>query len=171
MNVPTGDAIFILVRAFVLSLLPLDAKHVIQGQGNLTSMPKGPCVVITPAGQKRLSTNVPANIPLNSTRAVKMSTEYKLQVDCYGPDSSDYATTLTAMWRDPYGCDALAPNAAPLISTDPIQMPLINGEQNYEQRWTFTVMLQFNPVVSVQQQYAEALKANLINVDVVYPPV
>lgn len=168
MITPTQDVLFIAFRAFILSLLP--GVSVIQGLGNGSPMPAGEFICITPGAQRRLSTNHTIDDSPGLARAVLQPTEYTIQVDCYGPNASDYATTLSAMWRDPYGCDAMAPDAAPFYSTDPTQAPLINGEENYEQRWTFSALLQFNPVVSVPQQYADSLVLDLVSVDAEFPP-
>lgn len=168
MITPTQDALFVSVRTFILSLLP--SLEVIQGLGNNTPMPAGEFICLTASAQRRLSTNVTTDDAPGLARKIMQPTEYSIQVDCYGPNSSDYATTLSAAWRDPYGCDALVTVGAPLYSTDPIQVPLINGEQNYEQRWTFTALLQFNPILTLPQQYADVLDIELVSVDVQFPP-
>lgn len=170
MIAPSTEQLFVLVQSFIMSLLPLDIDHVIRGLDDDVPMPIGDFVLMSEGKIERLSTNIDYNDSATQVRSVMMPTEYSMQIDCYGPNSGDYATILTAMWRDQYGCDALAPDAAPLYSTSPIQMPLTNAEKNYEKRFTLTLLLQFNPVVSAQQQSANALKANLIDVDVVFPP-
>lgn len=168
MITPTQDVLFIALRAFIMALLP--NVPVIQGLGNGSPMPLGEFICITPGAQRRLATNHDLGTLDGGTRRVRQPTEYTVQIDCYGPNASDYATTLSVMWRDPYGCEAMAPDAAPLYSTDPVQAPLINGEENYEQRWTFSALLQFNPVVSAPQQYADSLVLDLVSVDAEFPP-
>lgn len=170
MNTPIAQDLFVKMQAFVMGLLPLDIDHVIQGLGNGVPMPDGPFVCMTATSQRRLSTNIEELDALTDSRSVMMPTEYAIQIDCYGPASSDYATTLSAMWRDPYGCTAMEPTADPLYSTDPMQAPLINGEENYEQRWTFSALLQFNPIVTVAQQFADTLELEVVSVDAEFPP-
>lgn len=169
MNTPSADALFIPLQAFAMTLLGLDIDHVIQGLGNDVPQPDGAHVVMTATRQDRLSTNHEAYDGANA-RTATMPTQYSIQIDCYGPQASDMATTLAAMWRDPYGCDAMAPDAAPLYASDPVQVPLINSEQNYEKRFTFSALLQFNPSVTVPQQYADALSLELVSVDATFPP-
>lgn len=169
MNTPSADTLFVTLQAFVMSLLPLDIDHVVQGLDNGVPQPDGPHVVMTATRQDRLSTNHESYDGVG-TRTATMPTQYSIQVDCYGPEASDMATTLVMMWRDPYGCDAMAPDAAPLYSSDPVQVPLINAEQNYEKRFTFTALLQFNPSVTVPQQYADDLVLELVSVDATFPP-
>lgn len=169
MITPTQDPLFIAVKAFIMSLLPLDTDHVVQGLGNGVPMPDGAFICLTATALKRLSTNH-ANYSVDLQRSVTMPTEFSIQFDCYGPNAGDYANELVAMWRDEYACNILAPVAAPLYSSDPIQAPLVNGEENYEQRFTFTALLQFNPVITVPQQSATALAVELVSVDAEFPP-
>lgn len=165
---PVSQKLFELLRAFVMSLIP--GVEVVQGLDNDVPMPKGEFILLTATMQKRLATNVSILDPVLSTRTVRMDTEYSIQVDCYGPNASDHATALAAMWRDPYACDMLAPDAAPLYATDPMQAPLVNGEADYEYRWLFTALIQFNPIITVPQQYADKLELELVSVDVEFPP-
>lgn len=164
---PTTDALAIALRTFIMNVVP--GVEVVQGLGNLVPMPTDPFIAFTPTALRRLSTNH-TNYATDLQRAVTMPTEYSVQVDCYGPQAGDWATALTALWRDPYGCEVMAPNGQPLYSTDPMQMPLVNGEEAYEQRYTLTMLLQFNPLVTLDQQSALALDAELISVDAEYPP-
>lgn len=164
---PTTDTLAIALRSFILGVVP--GVEVVQGLGNGVPMPPDSFIAFTPTLLRRLSTNH-ASYAIDMSRAVTMPTEYSVQVDCYGPLSGDWATALTAMWRDQYGVEAMKPSAAPLHSSDPMNMPLVNGEENYEARYTFTAVLQFNPLVTLSQQSALALAAELISVDAEYPP-
>lgn len=160
MNIPLAETLFVQLQAFVMGLLSLDMDHVIQGLGNGATMPSGDFVCMTATTQRRLATNSDTYDIENDARTVLTPTEYSIQVDCYGPSSSDMASTLRMMWRDEYGCDVMSPSA-PLYASDPVQVPLVNAEKNYEQRWTFIVLLQFNPTVTVLQQYATALNVEI----------
>lgn len=165
---PVSDDLFVVVRAFLLSLFP-SGVEVVQGLQNGVPMPAGPFICMTAKEQTRLATNHTVQL-VTQERAVKMPTQYSIQLDCYGPNSSDQATTIKALWRDFYGCDMLASVGAPLYASEPVQMPLVNGEQQYEQRWMTIALLQFNPVVTVPQQSAIALAVELVSVDVEFPP-
>ncbi len=161
---PTNDALFIALREFILSIVA--GVEVVQGLGNGVAMPEGPFVCLTASGQRRLATNESTYDGLTEERSVKQSTEYSIQVDCYGPESGNHATAITMMLRDAYACDMLAPHGCqPLYSSDPTQSALVNGEENYEQRWMLTAVLQFNPVITVVQQFADALDVGFVNAD------
>jgi len=141
----------------------------VQGLQNGVPMPLGPFICMTATEQVRLATNH-SDYSVDLQRQVKIPTRYSIQLDCYGPDSSDMATTIKAFWRDPFGCDALASIGAPLYADEPIQMPIVNGEENYEQRWKVTALLQFNPVLTVPQQSATALAVDFVSVNAEFPP-
>lgn len=170
MITPNSDSAFIAVQAMLLAAFPdLDINHVIQGLGNDVPQPLGEHIVMTATAQAALSTNH-SLYDVDLQRGVRTPTRYNIQLDCYGPTSSDRATQIVMLWRDQYGVEALAPNAAPLYCTDPTQIPLVNGEENYEQRWSLTALLQFNPVVTVPQQSATSLVVDIVSVDAEFPP-
>lgn len=101
------------------------------------------------------------------------ATRVTVQVDAYGPASADYAQILTTTFRDSFAVDQFALSGfdvAPLYADDANQIPLIDGESQYESRWTIKCVLQCNPVVSFPLQFADALQVELIDVDAKYPP-
>jgi len=49
-------------------------------------------------------------------------------------------------------------------------MTLINGEQQFEQRWRVEASMQYNPVVTMAQGSATALNVGLVSTDAAYPP-
>jgi hypothetical protein len=167
---PTQQDVFTALRAFILGLITCE---VVQGLGNGVPMPLGQFIAITALFQNRLSTNVDTyNDPVTvlGTKKSQQAVKYTIQIDCYGPLSGDWAAILSTMLRDEYACIALAPNVQPLSADDPKMMPLIDGEFQYEQRWMVTAELQYNPVTSVSQDFAAALKVGLVNIDATYKP-
>ena len=170
---PVQDDVYTAVKAFVVAVLGLGNAFVIKGYPNRTAMPLGPFVAMTMIGSHRLRTNVDTWDTTNPTPTVQsyeMGTEVMLQLDVYGPSAGDWAHELVALWRDDYGCQALAPSCQPLYSDDPRRMPLVDGEDQYEDRWTITARLQYNPTVTLSQQFADAATVTLIEVDEAYPP-
>jgi hypothetical protein len=100
-------------------------------------------------------------------------TQAAIQFDVHGPASADNAQIIVTLFRSPFAWDffqASGCDIAPLHADDAKQMPFINGEQQYEDRWVITANLQVNPVVSTPQQYTSQLKIGLVNVDAAYPP-
>lgn len=154
---PIQSDIFTSLRAFIQSLI---TTEVIQGLGNGTPMPLGSFICMTAINQSRLATNIDFYNdlkPLIGTKSIQQQTKYTIQIDCYGPLSSDWANTLSAVFRDEYACIALAPNIQPLYSDDPVMSPLIDGEQQYEQRWIVNAALQYNPVILTPMQFADVI--------------
>jgi hypothetical protein len=149
--------------ALVAAQLGLASGQVVQGYPNRVSMPVGPFVLMTATLKKRLRTNVdnyagtvsapPAPGPVTAEQGMQVD----VQLDCYGPQSSDWADILTTLLRDNVGCLALAPKCQPLYADDPIRSPLIDAEAQYEDRWIVTARIQYNAVVTTAQTYATAL--------------
>lgn len=170
---PVQDDIYTAVKAFLLGILPLDNAHIVKGLGNRTATPDGPFVVMTAILNHRLRTNQDTWDETTEDPTLierEQGVQITMQLDVYGPDSFDWASIVTTLWRDDYGCQALSPNCQPLYSDDPRQVQLVDGEQQYEQRWLISAYLQYNPIVSTAQDFAAELTATLIDVDVEYPP-
>lgn len=161
---------------FIVAQLGLSSGQVVQGYPNRVAMPVGPFVLMTAMTKKRLRTNVdtyesttdpaPAPGPVTAEQAQQVD----IQLDVYGPDSSDWADILTTLLRDNVGCEALAPKCQPLYADDPIRAPLTNAELEYEDKWIVTARIQYNAIVTTAQEYATVIgPVNLIDVDVEFP--
>jgi len=170
----TQQDVYAALGAFVVSVVPAGVA-VIQLPVDRAAMPPPVpgFVGMTANLQTRIMTNLdrwnpadPAPVAINIEQAIKLT----VKLDCYGPAAADWAVMLSTVLRDEYGVDALAPTLAPLYTEMPRFMPLTNAEEQYEQRWIVEAQLQYNPVVSTPMQFANAASADLINVDVSYPP-
>lgn len=159
---------FIAVRAFLLSVLPTGVE-VIQAQDNGVPMPLGPFVAMNATRLTRLSTNYDAWT--DTTRATVTDSQLVMQLDFYGPDSGAQATIAQTMFRDATAADAFPANIRPLSADDPVQLPLINAEGQFEQRWKLEALLQIKPAVTLDQQSALEAAIGIKSVDVEYQPV
>jgi hypothetical protein len=172
---PLSQTVYAALVSFIQSVLGVDYV-VVQGLGNRASMPPPVpgFVAITETLRQRLRTNEHSGwfgVADPTTIAIEEGVKLTIQVDVYGPTSDDQAQMLSTLFRDEYGCEQLAPTCQPLDADDPVMIPLIDSEDQYEQRWTLTALLQYNPVTTITQQYANVLgPADLINVDERYPP-
>jgi hypothetical protein len=169
----TETQVLTVLRSFILSLVSLDGDHVIRGLQNRVAMPAGDFIEITASLSSPLSTNVQTYAPDNSGSLNKRSTQLSVQIDCYGVSAMDNANMLSMMLRSDYACQKFAESGLdmqPLYANDAHQMPFVTGEEQYMERWVFDAVLQFNPVVTVPQDFADSLEVGLIDVDVVYPP-
>lgn len=161
------------LRSFILSLVSLDGDHVIRGLQNRVATPAGDFIEITASLSGPLSTNVQTYAPDNSASLNKRSTQLSVQIDCYGASALNNANMLSMMLRSDYACQKFAASGLdmqPLYANDAHQLPFVTGEEQYQERWVFDVVLQINPVVSAPQDFADSLEIGLIDVDVVYPP-
>lgn len=171
---PTLDDVFTKLGTFIESVVPAGVP-VIQLPENRVSMPApAPGFVgMRATTQTRLMTNLDRWNPdaVNPVAIeIEQAVRLTVQLDCYGAASGDWAIILSTVLRDEYACEGLSPILAPLYCNDPMFAPLIDGEEQYERRWIVGSIMQYNPVVSTPMQFADAAEADLINVDVSYPP-
>lgn len=170
----TESSVFKALRFFVLDVLADVAPgDVVQGQQNRVPMPKGPnFVILSNVNRGQLSTTVrsyapsPDPAPATGARGTRRSTSAAIQIDVYGPIAAENMQIIETLLRDPYGCDFLrAYRVQPLFNSDPVQVPLITGEKQYESRWTMHATLQFNPTVSTSQEFADIVEVTLVEAD------
>ena len=161
--------VFTALRNFLLAVLPT-GMEVIQTQDNGVPMPAGPFVAMNNIGIKRLSTNKNTYDTTAQTKGIEVPTMYSVQLDFYGPSADSSAAIVQALFRDDVGVHLFTDSVVPLYADDPQQMTLINGEQQFEQRWRVEVAMQYNPVVTMPQGSATALNVGLVSTDAAYPP-
>lgn len=108
------------------------------------------------------------------SQAVTEPTEYTIQIDVHGPNSSDNAQMISQMFRDPYGVrtiQAVNPGVTPLHADDPRQIPFTNGEQQVETRWIINAVLQANFTMADPggEQFADNLEVTTVEVEAAFP--
>jgi len=173
---PSLDAVFEAIGDFIESILPNGVVVVTSDENRVAQPPPLPGYVqMTLRVQKRLMTNLDKFDPQNpapTTIDIQQSVQLAMQLDCYGPASGDWATILSTVFRSEYAVDALDPSGVvPLYTDAPRFGTLVAGEEQYERRWIVEAQLQYNPVVSTPQQFANVVDPpGLINVDASYPP-
>jgi len=167
------DNLFAALRTFLLSILPASVE-VFKAQGNRVPEPKVvDFVVMTPSGRTRLSTNTDVYDKFIKTRRVTQATRFSVQLDVHGPSSGDNSQLITTLFRDLYGTEKFSTenfDISPLYTTDPHQIPFINAEEQFEDRWVIGAELQFNPTVILSQDFSNSLDIAIINVEATYPP-
>jgi hypothetical protein len=178
---PQQRSLYVLVKAFVVTVTGLDPALVLQSLPNRTAMPPAsPGFVVMNLGRlKQLRTPEATWDPTDVAPTaidLEQGTEVRLQLDLYGAASGDWGAQFQTLLRSEPGCVALAgadyanPVCQPLYASDASQAPLDDSEDQYEDRWTIEAILQYNPVTSVPQQFADTLELTVINVDEAYPP-
>jgi len=156
----------IAVRAFLLDVLPTGVE-VVQSQQNRVPQPVSESfVTMAPTSRRQLSASYREGDATAGTLAVGRSTGIGVQIDVYGVAATDNAQVIATLLRDDYGCRFLAPyNVQPLYCDDGSQMPLVNGEQQYEQRWMLRAMFQANPYVSTPAAFPAKVDVETIQAD------
>jgi hypothetical protein len=141
----------------------VSGAEVVRAQVNRVAMPPNPCVILTELLQSDLS--VPATEyqpPVDPAPAIGTATIYgpsriDMQMDFYGAQAGEFCKTVKTAFRSHWGFAHFPAGIKPLYTSDGIQAPLTTGEQQYESRWTLTASLQYNPVVTVPQEFADVL--------------
>lgn len=171
---PTQDDVFTTLTTFLVGVLPAGVQ-VIQLDENRTAMPPADpgFVGMLIRMQKRVMTNIDSwdiSGPPPTDMSIMQAVAITVQLDCYGANAYDWAVILSTVLRDEYSVPLLAPILSPLYTDEPRFAPLANGEEQYERRWIVDAHMQYNPVVTVTQQYFDTAETGLIDVDVEYPP-
>lgn len=166
---PTLAQVFADVRAFLLGIVPA-GTIVLKGPVNRAAQPPADHIVITPTYRKRLRTNQLTDDPIGGTTALEEGVQVDVQIDCYGGAlAPDWAAIIETVWKSEYACTAFT-TCQPLYADDARQLPLVTGEEQYLQRWLVRAVLQYNPVTTTPQDFADTLTVVLKNVDETYPP-
>ena len=164
----TVDQVIDALADFLAPFVP--AAQIVRAQVNRVAMPPNPCVVLTEMLQVDLSVPATDSQPDDGTATVAGPTRIDVQIDFYGAQASEFCKTVKTAFRSHWGFAHFPANIKPLYTSDGIQAPLVTGEQQYESRWTLTASLQYNPIVTVPQDFADVLVPNkILPADVVAP--
>lgn len=164
----TESQLFTALRTFLLDSLG-GGVEVIQTQNNRVPMPKGPFVAMTPIRIDGLSASVTGYTA--TSRTDTRTTQWQVQLDFYGSQAAMQAATVAQLWRTSWAAEQLASGPLqPLYPGEPLQTTMVNGEMQWESRWTLDLFAQFNPITTVSQQTATALTIGLAEIDTEFPP-
>lgn len=120
------------------------------------------------------SQNISARVMAAGVLNATQSTELTFQLDVHGPAGGDNAQRICTMLRDDYAVqafEALGFQGAPLTAENRGQIPFVNSESQYEDRWVVEACIQANVTVEdIPQQFFEEVVVGLKEVDTSYPP-
>jgi len=145
----------------------VDGAEIIRGQVNRTPPPSGQYIELTeilsvdlsvPYQQYSASAQVD---PVLDQADLIGRVRSDIQVDFYGDNSGNWCRVILNAIRTGYGFDAFPENIKPLYATDGMQHPWTTGEKQSVTRWTITVSIQYNPQVTVPQEFADEITANV----------
>ena len=164
----TVDQVIDAMADFLAPFVP--AAQIVRAQVNRVPMPSNPGIVLTELNQVDLSVPDTEYQPDASTATIKGPTRIDVQIDFYGAQAGEFCKTAKTAFRSHWGFAHFPANIKPLYTSDGVQSPLTTGEQQYESRWTLTASMQYNPTVTVPQEFAEeAYVKKLIPIDLLAP--
>ncbi|EOB5436650.1 hypothetical protein ACJQ6S_000541 [Yersinia enterocolitica] len=144
-----------------------------QAQVDRVPMPKGEFCIMTPLKPKRLSTtreiNQDTGSPSTSAMGYTEVRQLDIQVDIYGPNAADRAVKLETVFTSDYAYQKIKDidsRLAPLYSSDAFNSAMINGENQYQDRWTLTLTVQPHITVSFPQDYFDKAEITTQQVDI-----
>ena len=125
-------------------------------------------------GLSGTGTVIPSRTLAAGVLSMLQPVEVTIQLDVHGPNSADNAHQISTMFRDEYATTAFrgyGHDVTPLYADDPKQIPFINAEKQYEDRWVLEACMQANQaVINIPQQFFDTVVVGLIEVDSHYPP-
>ncbi len=105
-------------------------------------------------------------------RADLVGTKWTFQLDIYGPKAGDNTKIIEALFRSEVGVEligsAVSWDIVPLYCDEARQMPLVDGEEQYEQRFTMDACLQVSPVIGTPQQFATSVHVHTVEAGPIY---
>lgn len=126
-----------------------------------------------PGGNGTYTVSVSQNVG-SETMAAGIETllqpvEAHIQLDIFGPNSWNNADIVSTVFRDERGVLLFASGdppvsgaITPLYVEDPRQMPFIDENQQYEDRWVVELHLEVNQTLNLPQEFASALDMTTI---------
>jgi hypothetical protein len=165
-NSITVDNVIDALVVFVTKFMPT-GSHIVRAQVNRVPMPKVPCAVLTEMNQTTLEWPTATYDYDHNLAYLKGPTRIDIQVDIYGQDNAgEIAKAVQMYFQSQFAYILFPENIRPLYSSEPIQSPLVTGEEQYESRWTLTLSLQYNPSLSLPIQSANAdITVNIFQAD------
>jgi len=166
------------LRGFLLSVV--DDYEVVKAQDNRVSAPDAKFIVMTGLNSDELnkpySTWKDSGQPTGGLELTNQSKKWICQIDVYGENASSVASTISTLSRSRYATRQFAAltegkgfSITPLYADQPHQTTMINGEKQYEERWTLDLHLQFNLVISTPMEFAAELHVKPASVDATFP--
>jgi hypothetical protein len=161
----TNRDVSVALRGYLLSLFP--DSQVFQSQENFVPEPNSDFILMTDSMVSRLATNSTTGTVDSETQTARL--EIVMQLDIYGQNGADHAAVIVATMRGDYAYANFPDDVKPLYATDPVQIPIINAEGNFEQRWSIDIHMQYNPEFTAEQETTSTASINqLIAADVIY---
>lgn len=149
----TQQEIYKDVRAFLLGLFPGSEKQIIQAAQNNQPLPDN-AIVMQVLFSSNMDIAVVTDLPPTEA-AIQNSVEVRMQIDFYGSMSEPRSRVVNNLWRTNFACERLTA-CQPLYVQSYNRHVYVNDSNQYEDRWIMDVGLQYNPQVTVAQEFADS---------------
>lgn len=149
------DDIYKEVRSYLIGLFSYLPETVVKGYQNGSSLPDN-AIVMTILYERDLDVSANYYESMTDSTTVQQSVEVTMQIDFYGVGSGDKARKLTTLWRNIYTTQILK-CCQPLYAKSPRQMTYVNEKDQYEQRWSMDLLMQYNPYFEHEQNYINTI--------------
>ena len=142
------------------------SASIIRGNNNRTAMPDAPFVALTELRTTAL--NKPIEFYYDYYGVINEHNRIDVRIDFYGWELSDVARSVHTSFRTIWAVDKFPKGIVPLMCSEPRKVPIINAEDQYEQRWYMEMSLQYNPYINVPQEsfnklgYVKAIPSDVI---------
>jgi hypothetical protein len=151
-----------------MAVLGLDLAHVLLAYDNNVAQQTGSYVNYFSLRTKNLATPVLINVGTNY-QSNTASDEDEYQIDCYGPTAKDFAMTLYLLARSDSTSEWFVNNVGITIDVidadEPTHLPIVNEENQYEERWTMRIRFSVPTVITTPQDFmTTAIIEPLVNV-------
>lgn len=153
------DDIYKEIRSYLMGLF--DTQNVVKSIQNGVPLPEN-AVVMNIINESDLDMAVTRYNKIEDIAGVQASVGVLMQIDLYGNDAGKRARILANLWRSHHSAERLK-ECQPLYAKDPIRAPIINEKSMYEDRFIVELKLQYNPVVTHEQTFIDAVDIQLIN--------
>lgn len=149
----TQQEIYKDVRKFLIGLFPGSELQVIQAAQNNNPLPNN-AVVMQILFTNNLDIAVVTSLPPTEA-AIQNSVEVRMQIDFYGVQAEARSRIVANLWRSEHACERLTA-CQPLYVQSHNRHVYINDSNQYEDRWIMDLGLQYNPQVTVTQDFADS---------------
>lgn len=95
-----------------------------------------------------------------------VDTKWTVQLDIHGPNSGSNTKIIEGLFRSEFGVNSIGEPSSwlivPLYCDEARQMPFINAESQYEERYVMDACMQINPVIGIPAQFFDQVEAQTI---------
>jgi hypothetical protein len=166
-NISDND-VYNALCAFVNLIVP-PGTPILRGQTNRVPMPSVDCVILTTIGAPdRIGTNFDQVFPTETLITADFT--YSVQVDFYSLYAASWAMSGELLWRDKAAWYVMPAGIKPLYSEGRMQLPLVGAENQWIQRWTLTLVLDYQPTLTLETDSCNTATVIPEPIDVFYPP-